>query len=556
MVDHKDKAESPAMKRAVAWCKTLGPLVLHGFFSIGTIAFMTYYVNDRHFNLTDRRTRVPLPDGESIVLSKYVPLQSDITALVSLASGFSSALAAVWAAWLGWGGALFLMEKTGLRHTELDLIISWGLFIPIHDRHRLRILPIWFTSLAILATLAVRPSSPILTSSITWIPSNRLIAHGSDVLVNVSVVANADEWNMYSNLGPLQQWAVQKAADFVNIAWLREGERGIHKRVLPATARLNINSTLTNVTLPYFAITSLQWISDPVNTLPPDQLNLVRDGGMLNVSGAANPLQPGVAVFIQDPRNATLFPLPSAISETRTLVLNTHQLPEGETCQSHNSEMFGSLPPAMGLMQQDLACYAFARVTYSAGASVCTDCRVSSYLTVQNDTALSRQQDPMTTEALRLMADVTVLLVQENSSIPFAWDDVDDYVVATMSRSYSGAWTALTSYLGQSSAPLTSSFSISVSSLRAQVDLRRVYVWLAIQLLVTVSGVAFLFVRADSEHDLNGDINLLPLRLHTVAVTSHEGEQPRDYKKLMWLEKDHQSNRLCVRFKDPNNGEK
>lgn len=199
----------------IAWVDTLIPLVLHCALSLGTMAFMAYYVNERHFNLTNQGSVEPMPFAyRAVVGFRSIlgdPSQSDITTLVSIASGFGSAITAMWAVALGWRSAFFLMERTGLEYSELDRMISYGLLIPLSYRGRFFIFPICFI---LLATFSARPSSPILTSSITWVPSNRLIAHEFDVSMNVSVVENADEWIMYSNVEPLRQWATNEAVGF------------------------------------------------------------------------------------------------------------------------------------------------------------------------------------------------------------------------------------------------------------------------------------------------------------------------------------------------------
>lgn len=121
------------------------------------------------------------------------------------------------------------------------------------------------------------------------------------------------------------------------------------------------------------------------------------------------------------------------------------------------------------------------------------------------------------------MADVSVFLVMMNSSIPNTRDNIDDYVIGLLSRSYSEAWSGLTYNLGNSLTPLASSYSPSLPSLQAQVDLKRMYIWLSIQLLVTLSGVLFLFVQSMSEYRLLGSTTLAALELDATEAMTNDG---------------------------------
>lgn len=317
-------------------------------------------------------------------------------------------------------------------------------------------------------------------------------------------------------------------------------EKGILKRALPSTAGLNINSTIANVTLPFFSVTSLEWILDPMSTLPLDQIDVCNSSNLrLSVSEESNPLRPlsGTLALIPDTAwSPRPFPPPSIVSETRTLVLRTSYLaqPINRPCRRNNSSVFKNLPPTMGFIQRNSFCFAFAKVTYSAGVGLCMNCRISSYATVQNDTALSLREDPMTTEALRLMPEITLSLILIGSLVPSNQDNVDDYVIDMLGRSYAGAWTALTDSLNYLTPPMTSKFTPALPSLKALVDLNRVYAWLGIQMLVTLIGIIFLLVQAETKYRLVGDTGLAAFDLDTTNVTARDGhDQAHDQ---LWLQ--------------------
>lgn len=508
-----------------AWTSTIWPLALHCIVAIAITILVTCYVNGRHFNLTDRKPWVPLTNGARIQLSRYEPLQSDVTTLLSSTLVVLRLVAAAWASSLSWRSAFFLMERPGLKRRDLDWMISFGFFTP---PAYLRDVRIFNVGVILLATLSAQAVSPLLTGSIAWLPSNRLARPQSDATVTFRRVENSStsNWESYIDFPRTRETVVRVGAGYVSLAWGRSVEKDVMKRTIQATAGLNINSTVANATLPYFSVTSLEWIPDPLNTLTPDQLNITRIHSILSAYGAFTPLQRAVGAFIPDaPWNgATSLPSPSIVSETRTLVMQTNRIPMNKTCSDYDSPQFGRSLPTMGfLLHGGQWCHAFARVTFTAGASACTNCRISSTSTIQNDTSLLVQEDRMTTEALRLMADLSVVLVQMNSSIPDTMNNINDYVIGLLTRSYSGIWNGLTDIVGSPAA--ISPYTPSLPSLQARVDLTRVYVWLSMQLLVTLCGAYFLFMQTTSQYRLVGSTTLAAFELDATAAMTHHGSE-------------------------------
>lgn len=517
-----------------SWASTLWPLVLHCVVAIGIVVLMVYYVNGRNFNVTERKPWVPLADGTSVQLSQRRLLQSDVVAILSGALVILRLIAASWGGSLCWRIAFFLLEKTGLRYRDLDWLISYGCFPPTYDKH----LFAFRIGLILLVTLSAQVASPILTGSITWQPINSPVGLHSDATVYASVTTDRFSWSDYATHTGRLEFTARQAAGLTSFAWGRGTEKGVLKRVLPSTALLNINSTITNVTLPYFSITAFEWILDP-KSLPSEQQNIRSIIANLSTVGDQSVMGLGSCSIIADePWNSPPFPSPLAVSSrTATVIVTTHWLePNTEPCRPDNSPLFSRLPPTIGYIQDGWECYMFARVTYSAGVGICNNCRVSSHSTVQNDTALALREDPMTNAALRLMPDTTNLYVRINTSVPSTMSNVDDYVIEVLGRSYSGAWTAITNFLGGSETPLTSSFSPSLPFLQAQVDLKRVYAWLAIQLLLTFSGIIFLWMQAGSDFPLIGDTTLAAFKLDATDVTTKEGDKMLNNGSLLRLE--------------------
>jgi hypothetical protein len=302
--------------------------------------------------------------------------------------------------------------------------------------------------------------------------------------------ASSTRWTDYQSAPRFRERVNIQAGGLVSFGWGRHIKKGFLKRVVPSIAGLNINSTVANVTIPYFSVSSLEWISDPMQSLTPFQ----RDVNKLYLKmgtrqGAGALVVPGTLGIIPDIEwTSRSFPSPTAVSAAGILVLYTSKQSKDLACGPNNSSISSALPATIGFVQQDVWCYAFARVAYKAGVGLCTDCRLSSYATLQNDIALTVQEDLMTSEALWLMPDVTSSLVLLNNSIPSSWGNIDEYVIEVLARSYSGAWTALTEYLGKDLVPLTSRFSATAPALQARVNLTRVYIWLGIHIVEISTG--------------------------------------------------------------------
>jgi hypothetical protein len=102
------------------------------------------------------------------------------------------------------------------------------------------------------------------------------------------------------------------------------------KRVLRNVQDLPVNSTLHNLSLPYFTVDKFKWLADPQSTLTPAQPNIFN----VNTSPASNRYNPGfspaapIMDMIRDDlkwgpvpgTDSRILPSPQMISEARILV--------------------------------------------------------------------------------------------------------------------------------------------------------------------------------------------------------------------------------------------
>ncbi|CAE6460271.1 unnamed protein product [Rhizoctonia solani] len=498
-------------------------LVLHVTMTACVTCFMLLYVDGNYFNLSNRRPMVLLAGGTSVPSTRSLLLQSDVVTILSSAIILLRLALGAWSTALCWRSALFLMERRGLSRSSLRWLIGAGVLTPpLYARDIMTFL----TGVTLLVTLAANFISPLLTGSISWVPSNQpAVFIPESAGVKVSIVEFREFWTDYLNLPKMREQVVQMSAGAINTAWGRNTDKDVLKRAVSFATGLELNSTITNVTLPHFVVHSLDWIKDPYETLTPDQRNFTLTVNKMASLGPTRSFQWTVGDAMLVPTtNWTSIPNPSPamVEETRLLLFYHSWLRSNFTSTDGQSGLFLSdtLPSEMGVVREDGRLYSLAQVTFSAGVSRCNNCRLSGPSTVQNDTALALQADSLTNEALALAPQVAGALVIANSSIPFPMNNVNNYVEALLVRSYSGAWNALSDYIGSLSVPLTSSYHASFQVLGARVNKERVYIWLGLQLSATFFGMISLFVqsRAKSKNQFIGDTALTAFYLNTSEV--------------------------------------
>ena len=314
-------------------------------------------------------------------------------------------------------------------------------------------------------------------------------------------------------------------------------------------SHLPINSTLSNVALPYFAVTKLEWIKDPWTELP--------EGLILSLRSASgyNPLfysqydpdythRQLVYSFALIPVNwdePTPPPVPftGTVTETRILAGVYSQSTQVQDPPCSAQSPFGTISQGIGLVNLTVfrsipGCYIFARITYVAGASRCTNCRTSSWLTVQNDTSLTVLPDILTVDALDLMSLVATQMAAENVSVPETYNNLDGYVTGLLTRSYGGAWNFLMdSYISAQDLAVKSDVQVAVPTSRANVLWWRVLLWLLLNMMFTLSGLLFLFLQSLCRQPVVVDTSIAALLLDTSDVLHKKNRALCKFSKLV-----------------------
>ncbi|CUA72818.1 putative mannan synthase 5 [Rhizoctonia solani] len=513
----------------VAWIRTVWALILHCMISVGAVVLLIFYVGDHHFSVDHHWPRLRLAGGDSLPLP-FSLTQSDVVTILSIIVDVLNSLLAAWVGPLCWRIAVFLMEKDGLRLRDLTALVKCQLLTP--GTH-LRSFSTFFIGSLLFASWVASVSSFILTGSITWVPRDWPYLHANPGRVSFYEIEAGAQLVLpddYLNETYRQQAFIERGIGLVGIGWGRDANDTGLKRVSNSVETLGNGSIIENVTLPYFATHSIQWITKESEV--PDYIDLHEQDPLhaMFQSLQWSPSPPivihlGAAVLMQNLTSRTNWssdPLDWLnITETRLLSFwlgTRHEnLTRGLSADTYITTYTNGRQ------------FAFAWVTFSAGVGKCardsSPCIISSPFTIQNMTLIDPGPHPLTLQALSMAPVIGVSLVSQNSSVPSPWEPPDDYVKAVLARSYSGAWNILNDKIVDSSAD--SGYVPALPGLVARIDLRRVFAWLGIQLFVTFLSVIFLVFHLDkARFPLIGDASLTAFFLHTVEASKGNSEDP------------------------------
>lgn len=520
--------------RTKKWLLAITPLILH-FTSALLIAAILRFRIDRHdFNLNSRSA-----------LTNFTPLQSDITTAVSSGVTIVRFFVAMWLAAMTWRCIFILMEKEGISLQQIDILLTAQIhFLPRRNSStRIGLL----VSIILLLSFPCQLSGPILTGSITWSSSNGFIEGGNLPDIPTGYIGDFSDpdfifrfpLNFSDSEVGVYSVGAQSANGYAINAW--QGSRDDQKtmkRIVLSAFTIPINSTLNNITLPYFAISELEWIKDPVNELPPAILQSFGNNTNWNpfVPGF-NLIGPaGTFAIIPDSWGVVSPPPPynGIVTETRYIagIIGTYTA----SCQD---SPFGDLPANIGQYNGSyFGCYIYGRITYVAGATECQKCRISSWLTVQNDTELTVSPDNTTLFAIGLMPMVGTMMTLQNLSLPGTYNNLDEYVTELFIRSYGASWSLLNYFMQFTTEFLATDVQIAVPTSRANVMWWRVVLWLTLNMMFTLSGLLFLAIQRTCDQPLIGQPSLAALLLDTTEVQHKRNRALCDFSTLVADDKD------------------
>ncbi|CAE6422881.1 unnamed protein product [Rhizoctonia solani] len=519
----------------------LAPLVAHFAGSVIIVTTLIYALDGHYFHL-DRQPRVKLADGTQLSgqLGRNNILQSDITTILSVALVLLRWIAAFWAVPLCWRVIFLLAGRSGLLRRDIRWVTSYGVLPPAaYLRHSHNMV----LGLVLLFTLAPYPSSPLVTGSVSWVPSSSTLELVSHPTINISGSVNSELVSGGRTQGPTFSTGV---VINLNTAWNQDVEPGVLKRVVPLAAQLNINSTIDRVPLPFFAANKVEWFSKPaveerVYQAIDSLANSTRFRPFIeqmSQPGAIGLIITNYSALMNPPESPTL-PLLINVARKRQYNFNSYDvcnssttfLPNDTTVPNFRLErIFGNFATSTLFLD---GCYVYANVSYQTGFGICKDCRVTSPSTVQNDTELQEmKKSSLTDYAVELMYEHLPTLTPVKTSLPELADDLETYVTAALIRSHSALWSTWNDEFGYAQ---NSTYMPAFSTLKAEISHSRVYGWMVLQLSLTLAGLVFTWLQWGSEYSLIDDTSMLAFDIDSTQVPkpcrSNKGE-PKDMLRI------------------------
>ncbi|KAL5638596.1 hypothetical protein ACGC1H_005310 [Rhizoctonia solani] len=528
---------------------TIIPLVIHCLSSVAIAITLLRYLDTRQFYL-ERRPQIKLADGTYEVdqLGKFNILQSDITTILSSLLMILRWVAAAWAGPLGWRAIFLLGEKYGLRYRDIEWVTNYGILHPAtHFQRPLNLL----LGLILISTLAPFPASPLLTGSISWIPSSSTVELPYHPIINLTGVHPNDTLNTLVYSGEYHATFPTDVVKNFNTAWRQDVETGIFRRVAPAMSHLSINSTIENIVVPYFTVTHIEWLPkledetfQLLQTMRQDRADFLRFPQKMS--------QPGAAALIvsytsfEGASSIILDSLPS----TWSMMVNVAKELDPKDCNSNTTFLsnnstispfllaFNSTPGYVfeGKMS---GCFVYAKVSYHAASGHCRNCRVISPSTVQNDTKLDdlgpEEGDPSIRSALIDMPQYIPTMTPLKDSLPDLANGVEAYVTALLTRLYSALWTSWSDAFGVTHAQ-SSRYKPAVSTLKVEINKARVYAWLILQLLATLAGLAFLHLQRTSDYPLLSDTAMVAFDIDSTRVPKPDQTSKHKREEMLKIE--------------------
>ncbi|KAF2869415.1 hypothetical protein BDV95DRAFT_498212 [Massariosphaeria phaeospora] len=439
---------------------------------------------------------------------------ADVTTLISTALTIIRIIVQAWVGTIMWNCAFILLEKRGLTLPQVNRIMSFNI-PPIPKSYA--------DGLVVLLLFLVIPQqfiSPLLSGSVGWTPSfeysqaMRLAAAGS-------LEASAEGWFWYYYSTVDRRANIRRAAAMTALAWDGSAVDRMHCRHVlndDPDVVVPVNSTLYGAVIPCIRIHSIEFPT--VN--PPAKVFKIANDSVYNIEEDPTRLsrveEPPLRYSI--PGNAVLFDpedrpglhdnLPPEGDLTPEGYFERHRPTDylqdgvmsavillgipalGTVCEGYNASIFGTTyhnkwrTTDHGNYEW---CHTYAIVNLTAGVA---DSPQSTYVTNRvveanlPTTELDIRAGPWVQEAMYLMPDVMSNVALMNTTSLYTWDDLDGYLDKLVRYSYQGAW----DMLSRSYDPNATMLEVQYyeSRVRASVSRARVFAWLVVSVLLTLSS--------------------------------------------------------------------
>ena len=478
-------------------------------------------LDGRKFNTNSRRPEYTESDGSRSYPTSYAPLQSDITIAVSLAATVTRVAGGWWSGGYIWRCIFVSMERGGISLGGLSKVVSSVPLPPWNFTRRSNQVIIFIT---LFATFAIDYFSAALTGSIIWESTNRPIT-GRIPVTGIKKGVQGTDVSGYFDYPDWPDAIIEQATASASLAWVTNQPNSanttepstIFRRILTTTQYLPVNSTLNNVTVPYFVVDDFEWIRDP-DPLPKQLRPLFHKFKKPSPYFSLN----GIGGLIPDsewgPPRTKKLGNPVVVSESRLFGFHVSQLKHPQLCPQNYSIDPGAVVNLHRALVGDFNnCFAIANVTYRAGAAICQSCKLISPTVVQAQAPLPIIADSFTPMALGLAPVVATYLNFSGYAVPRNYSTNRTLVIELTSRAYQAAWGAFSTNLGHDQDE--TGVEIPLPTLRANVVPWRVCLWVGLHLLYLTLGLLFVYIQSRCDHPWVENITMAVFWLNTSALS-------------------------------------
>lgn len=355
-------------------------------------------------------------------------------------------------------------------------------------------------AIILIATFSMDYFSSVLTGSITWSPTHTLVDgssltgiqggtldyHPEDPIVREQLVILGTSLAMAA-------WTTSEPAK------VSTEKFPVLKRVISSAQYLPINSIVQNLTLPYFAVDSFEWIKDPNASLTEKQKsfftgNKTQDNPFYSGTSCAALLPDDNWGYVPTANSS----IPTLVSETRIMIYLVTTAREAD-CRAVNGTGIGTIQPFRASPKTpSFNCIAAAKVTYRAGAAKCKKCRLSAPGVFQSDRSLTPVKDILTAGALTLAPVIGMNMALADQLLFENFSSPQDRAIQTISRSYQAAWMSITNMFMPRTEQTNTSISVFMSL--ASVVRWRLCLWVALHMCVLFGGLLFVYLHSRYHH--------------------------------------------------------
>lgn len=456
--------------------------------------------------------------------------QSDITTLISVGLVLVRWATASCAVLVAQRCMFILLEQHGMTFTSINRLFSFG--IAPFGRKMYQIC----CGIIVILILPAQWSAPLASGAVSWIPHDTFRPANFNITMPVPGLSRGSGWfNAYKlNRDTVKQRAQGNAvlygfpASFYNsnLNFSTSSRRRVN---LPANFSANGHelqalpegTKIRNATLPYFRITNITWIDYEDRF---DQFfNASRSlGSFTDIDPKSQPLNiltryiaSETAILDWNLRvekgDLDTWPEPAIINKTYTMGLLANRR-ESETANgncSSESYTYGKLPDKIqrrdgipNVNSDTFAenCYLLANITVLAGVTECRQCSLAPGGIMQQDQDFHTTKvrpDPLVDLAFRIQPEIMLALTDMNVMNGRSWNNLDGHVAGSWSAAFQASWNALNDYFEVDQAETT--IELPVTSVKARVSSTRIYAWMAMQLLLSVSGVLLALLQSRCE---------------------------------------------------------